>query len=161
MVAHLVSVGERYGRLTVVAYAGSANWKRRYECLCDCGRKKVIRGEVLRRGESRSCGCLSVEMVNDRNRTHGKTGTPTWQSWNSMKRRCSDPGRWNYKFYGGRGIAFCDRWASFENFLADMGERPDGTSLDRVNNDGNYEPSNCRWATRSQQRMNRRDMVRS
>jgi hypothetical protein len=81
----------------------------------------------------------------------------TYRSWHGMRQRCSDPKQENYKYYGGRGITVCDRWQSFENFLADMGERPEGTSIDRYpDNDGNYEPGNCRWATRSQQQHNKR-----
>lgn len=89
-------------------------------------------------------------------RKHGRSGTPTWQSWNSMRRRCGDPKRWNFKYYGGRGIKVCERWQKFENFLADMGERPAGSTLDRIDNERDYEPSNCRWLPRSQQSANRR-----
>lgn len=90
------------------------------------------------------------------NKKHGMCGTPTWHSWNSMLRRCRDPKRSNYQFYGGRGITVCDRWSTFDSFLADMGTRPSDTTLDRINTDGNYEPGNCRWSTRSEQSKNKR-----
>jgi hypothetical protein len=88
--------------------------------------------------------------------THGMTGKPTWRSWREMLARCQNPNNDRYASYGGRGIKVCDRWQLFENFLADMGERPDGTSLDRIDNDGNYEPSNCRWADAFEQQANTR-----
>lgn len=87
---------------------------------------------------------------------HGLTGSPTYNTWASMKQRCLNPNSPKYRLYGGRGITICDRWLKFENFLADMGERPPGLTLDRIDNDGDYEPGNCRWATSTQQIANRR-----
>ena len=144
--------GQRFGRLVVVERQPRTTRRDgvRWVCLCDCGRTMVTLGKRLKTGHTRSCGCLLREMKT----THGMAWTPTWRSWVSMKSRCGDPNSTSYKNYGGRGINVCDQWLSFEKFIADMGERPDGRSLDRVNNDGNYEPGNCRWATASQQRRN-------
>lgn len=148
---------ERYGRLTILAKAGTA-WTAR----CDCGTEKTVkRKEVLRPGGGlRSCGCLQREAVaqmgRDRNRTHGMKNTPTYRSWTSMRNRCQNPRNVAYANYGGRGIAVDPRWDDFAAFLADMGERPDGCTLDRVDNGLSYQPGNCRWATAKEQSRNRR-----
>lgn len=114
----------------------------------------------LRSGHTRSCGCLASEVRAARWRTHGKTDTRVYRAWASMLRRCQNPNTVAYKWYGARGIKTCERWQKFENFLADMGEPPVGMELDRIDNDGNYEPENCRWVTHQKNCMNRRNNVR-
>lgn len=141
--------GVRYGKLVVIGATpertkgGDVRWLVR----CDCGAEKVVPGGHLRSGGTRSCGCLGK---------HGMTYSSTYKSWNAMKDRCTNPNNASWEYYGGRGITLDDSWNVFINFFNDMGERPPGTSLDRIDNDGNYEPGNCRWASSSVQGTNRR-----
>ncbi len=152
--------GQRYGRLTAICFEdrgvrGAARWKFR----CDCGSDVVVYANRARTGSTKSCGCLRAQntVLMGKQKTHGYTGTPTYVSWERMLSRCRNPNSDRYSDYGGRGISVCERWIKFENFLADMGERPADKTLDRYpNNDGNYEPTNCRWATAKQQALNRR-----
>lgn len=156
--------GERIGRLTVVKEAKLTDQGRWYLCRCDCGNEITVRGASLTRNNTRSCGCLKRERVAAMGRataTHGHTighkPSPTFNSWSSMRDRCSRETAPAYSNYGGRGIKVCERWQhSFENFLADMGERPEGTTLDRIDPFGDYEPGNCQWSTPTEQARNRR-----
>ena len=150
--------GQRYGRLTVVGDTGRRDDSGRviWRCRCECGNERDAVGRDLTAGRTTSCGCKKSERAKTAATTHGAKGTPEYRSWQSMLTRCTNPKYHRWDRYGGRGITVCDRWQTFENFLADMGARPAGTSLDRFPNpDGNYEPGNCRWATRQQQRSNR------
>ncbi len=153
--------GQRFGRLIVVQYAGSmirggksrSNWL----CLCDCGKQRPIGTEYLRMGTSRSCGCLRGKRVAPSvGPTHRRSAERL--AWTNMKRRCNNEKSPRFKDWGGRGIKVCDRWLnSFENFLADVGIRPSTDhSIDRIDNDRNYEPDNVRWATKKEQIANRR-----
>lgn len=162
-----VNAGERFGRLVALERvsapgAHSVAWM----CRCDCGSTTRVASSSLRSGNATSCGCRQRELAGAQGRsnaTHGHSRhhqpTPTYRSWSSMLARCTNPSDHAWADYGGRGIRVCDRWReSFEAFLADMGERPEGKTLDRFPNcDGNYEPGNCRWATDLEQQNNRRD----
>lgn len=154
--AVLGSVGERYGRWTVLDVALGEDGKGRYVVRCDCGTERSVSGYTIRSGRSRSCGCLQRELAAERGRTHGLTGSPEYVSWSSMKARCLNPKNDNYSRYGGRGITVCNEWRdSFEAFLAAVGPKPSPHhTLDRIDVDGNYEPGNVRWATPAEQRAN-------
>lgn len=155
-------VGQRFGRLRVLAQSSERKSGRvAWVCICDCGKEKIVTGHDLV-GSVRSCGCLHSEtasqMARRCNTTHGMTLTPTYRSWQSMIARCTASKSPDYKDYGAAGITVCDRWLnSFEAFLEDMGERPKGKTLDRVDNRSGYHPGNCRWATPKQQARNRRN----
>jgi len=155
--------GQKFGRLTVGALAINDGNGRRWHCQCDCGKQTIVRTEYLRTGDTKSCGCLQNIQRRDGNKTHGlsKQGRGSaYVSWMNMKGRCLNPNHRDYAIYGGRGISICDRWLNFEEFLEDMGHRPSRRhTLDRINPDGNYESSNCRWATPIQQARNTRRVI--
>lgn len=144
--------GHRFGLYTVVKRAGrNASGTPLWLCRCDCGHEGLVQGGSLRIGRSKGCRTCRHGL-----RRHGMEGTREYRAWSAAKSRCTNSTHAMWPQYGGRGIRMCQRWMLFDNFIADMGNRPDGTSLDRINNDGNYEPGNCRWATRSQQQRNKR-----
>lgn len=158
-------VGRRFGRLTVIERtAERQNTFVVYRCVCDCGQEKKANTGALGSGNTKSCGCLGDEnrsLINsnfgDRTRTHCGWGTPTYKTWTSMKSRCADLGN---KDYGGRGVRVCDEWeSSFEAFLSDMGTRPPGSTIDRIDGSGDYKKDNCRWATPKAQCRNRTNNV--
>lgn len=157
-VAKLNLTGHRFGKLTVLCRMGIDKQKKvLWACKCDCGEVRTIRAKNLRAGDTTSCGCAQRAAVT----THGMSTTRTWRSWSSMRLRCLNPNAPDYDRYGGRGIVICKAWLrSFERFYADMGERPKGQNLDRIDPDDNYKPSNCRWATPKEQACNRRNTAK-
>lgn len=149
--------GKRIGRLLVLREDGRApkSGAVLWFCQCDCGNTCVVRGANLTSEMTTSCGCLHKELLSARATTHGRTNDPLYNVWKGMRHRCNNKNDDHYHLYGGRGIAVCERWNNFENFLKDMGPRPNSNySIDRINNDGNYEPNNCRWATITEQARN-------
>ena len=148
--------GQRFGKLVVISRGEDKKFPSgkshpMWLCSCDCGNTKVINGNNLKSGKSQSCGCSQFDV----HTTHGMCGTPTYYTWEGMKRRCLDPKHKAYKYYGGKGVKFDPSWESFEGFLKDMGERPEGLTLDRIDSEGDYCRENCRWATSSIQAHNK------
>ena len=152
--------GQRFGRLVVLQQDDTRS-RIRWLCRCDCSKECSVSGSNLRTAAVRSCGCLLHEFLTTRFLTHGESKginkTAEYRCWVAMHTRCTNPKQRAWKHYGGRGIRVCERWNSFENFLADMGRKPTSQhSIDRIDVNGNYEPLNCRWATPVQQVRNRR-----
>lgn len=152
-------IGFRSGMLTVIRRSKTIRKRAMWVCLCDCGNEHVVMGKYLRRFEVKSCGCLNRCPCNPEEKIkHGHTAggvwSPTYITWASMITRCLCPSSSSYYKYGAKGIVICDRWRTFSNFLEDMGERPIGKTIDRIDNSKGYEPSNCRWATAQEQMRN-------
>lgn len=155
-------VGQTFGRLTVIAPAhvdsgGRAFWK----ALCTCGSDCVVRGDMMRGGQTLSCGCLKSDMrraawTGKGRKTHGLSKSKTHGIWATMKSRCMNQNTKTYPYYGGRGIKVCESWMKYENFIRDMGECPPGFSIERRDVNGGYCPENCEWIPRNQQSKNRR-----
>lgn len=157
-------VGRKYTRLIVLYFVGHDKYKQRlYECRCDCGKIVIAVSGGLTSGNTKSCGCYKRDVLIQHKTKHNYSGknSKEYNAWGNIKSRCSNPNRADYKNYGGRGIKICDRWMnSFENFLADIGRAPSQKhSIERKDNDGNYEPNNAFWATKDQQSNNKRTNV--
>lgn len=155
--------GQKFGRLTVVSFHSVKGGSSKWNCVCDCGKTRVVRKGHLKSGDTKSCGCLVKEWVAENKTKHGMCGTPEYVSWQCMKYRCYYPKHKDYHSYGGRGITVCPQWLhSFETFLNDMGTKPTPDyTIDRINVNGNYEPSNCKWSTMKEQNMNTRKQLQS
>lgn len=161
-------IGQKFTRLLVVdgptrAPNGTKITQRAWVCMCDCGVEKTVAAYKLTAGRTQSCGCLIPDTARNTRKEHPKkprhnhSHSPTYVSWFAMLQRCSNPKNKRYDCYGGRGISVCEQWRLFDNFLADMGVRPEGKTLDRIDVNGNYEPANVRWATAQEQSVNKRN----
>ncbi len=159
-----MAAGQRYGQLVAICQTGrNKQYNAIWKFLCDCGKETEKLAIKVIHGHTRSCGCLRKVLFSTLTKTHGLRRTREYKSWAALKQRCLNPDDAAFRHYGERGIKVCERWRdSFENFYADMGPRPSPKhSIDRINNDGNYEPGNCRWATASEQVKNRRKPQRT
>lgn len=148
--------GQVFGKWSVVSWDHKRSATQFWKCVCQCGTKAIVNGDSLKKGLSASCGCAAKDWC----RTHGMEHTATYTCWAAMKQRCQNKKNKFYDRYGGRGIKVCDQWQTFDGFFADMGVKPAGLQIERKDNDGDYEPGNCIWATRKAQIRNRSTTVK-
>lgn len=155
-----IPYGNKIWALLIESFSHHNRHSRYVVCLCDCGNRKIIAYSNIKRGSSKSCGCLHASRIGALNRVHGMTRTKVYRAWKHLRERINNPNCKKYSLYGGRGISLCERWNKFENFIEDMGQPPTSFhSIDRINVNGNYEPGNCRWATAKEQARNKRNSI--
>lgn len=148
-------IGKKYGKWTIVEYIGIHRNLQQYKIKCECGLESINVAADLRAGKTKQCSTCHNRENSENNKIHGMYKNQIYKVWTSMIQRCTNPKTTHYYRYGGRGINVCERWLKFDNFYSDMGPRPDGLTLDRINNNGNYEPENCRWITHQENCRNR------
>lgn len=152
--------GQRFGRWTVISFSHKVKKNAYWNCICECGTSKYVHRSQLVHGKSKSCGCLRDELASERAGTHRMTGTSFYLVWKNIRARCENETNNSFKYYGARGIKVCERWHIFENFHEDMWSSwREGMSIERADNDKDYEPSNCSWILKGDQSKNRRSNV--
>ena len=151
-----ITQGTRFNQLIVISETSPKHKNRRFLCRCDCGNEVTVYLDRLRHSLTQSCGCYQRQRARESQTAHGMRRSSSYNSWSGMVARCKNPNHPAFDSYGERGIKVCDRWLKFENFYADMGEKPDNHSLDRIDNNGSYCPENCKWSTVKEQNNNKR-----